>query len=395
MANLKNVTKKSKAQSMGMHTEVLTGRTQQKFFNPDEAENFYYFGTYDVDFNKRTNLDVKDMTAKEEDILTSQNLIEQGKVITRLLESIIADPKVKLNEFGYLKRNDWFHFGIGHNITKNGFPEKSSLEQVDIQYDFNYDSDTKGNSNPLDFVYKNQTQFKDTSSFNYDFRFKSSGKNTTITRKDPIYPFVKIKNRVSITTDFEAKNYKYWTYDWRMSFDKSSNYETWDSKGYRKRFFKIAGSLFPSENIKIRTEFRIKKEKEWLNWIDSNHLATYDLNQRIVSLNLNWFKGVKHEIRLKSQFVALEAKRPKSLFTDVNGVLFDSSKKVNPFSSGINSFQIRYKYEIAPLSNIYIVYTRGGEVYEEDDERSFSDIFSDPWKNPDNEIFSLKIRLKF
>ena len=50
---------------MGMHTEVLTGRTQQKFFNPDEAENFYYFGTYDVDFNKRTELDVMDMTAPE------------------------------------------------------------------------------------------------------------------------------------------------------------------------------------------------------------------------------------------------------------------------------------------------------------------------------------------
>ena len=45
MANLKTNEKKTKAQSMGMHTEVLTGRTQQKFFNPDEAENFYYFGT--------------------------------------------------------------------------------------------------------------------------------------------------------------------------------------------------------------------------------------------------------------------------------------------------------------------------------------------------------------
>ena len=65
MANLKTNEKKSKAQSMCMHTEVLTGRTQQKFFNPDEAENFYYFGTYDVDFNKRTDLDVKDMTAPE------------------------------------------------------------------------------------------------------------------------------------------------------------------------------------------------------------------------------------------------------------------------------------------------------------------------------------------
>ena len=58
MANLKNTEKKTKAQSMGMHTEVLTGRTQQKFFNPDEGENLYYFGTYDVDFNKRTALAV-------------------------------------------------------------------------------------------------------------------------------------------------------------------------------------------------------------------------------------------------------------------------------------------------------------------------------------------------
>ena len=52
MANIKTTEKKTKSQSMGMHTEVLTGRTQQKFFNPDEAKNLYYFGTYDVDFNK-------------------------------------------------------------------------------------------------------------------------------------------------------------------------------------------------------------------------------------------------------------------------------------------------------------------------------------------------------
>ena len=43
-------------------------------------------------------IDVKYMTAKEEDILTSQNLIEQGVVITKLLESVIADSKVKLDE---------------------------------------------------------------------------------------------------------------------------------------------------------------------------------------------------------------------------------------------------------------------------------------------------------
>ena len=42
MANLKN----SKSKSMGLHKEVLTGRTQQVFFNPEEAEN----GTIRRDF---------------------------------------------------------------------------------------------------------------------------------------------------------------------------------------------------------------------------------------------------------------------------------------------------------------------------------------------------------
>ena len=43
-------------------------------------------------------IDVKYMTAKEEDILTSTNLIEKGLVIDKLLESVIADPKVKLDD---------------------------------------------------------------------------------------------------------------------------------------------------------------------------------------------------------------------------------------------------------------------------------------------------------
>ena len=44
MANIKTEEKKTKAQSMGLHTEVLKGKTQQKFFNPDEAEKFLLLG---------------------------------------------------------------------------------------------------------------------------------------------------------------------------------------------------------------------------------------------------------------------------------------------------------------------------------------------------------------
>tara|TARA_R110002050_G_scaffold50529_2_gene116805 strand:+ start:411 stop:1154 length:744 start_codon:yes stop_codon:yes gene_type:complete len=43
-------------------------------------------------------LEMKYMTAKEEDILTNQNYIKNGTVIDKLLQSLIVDKSIKLNE---------------------------------------------------------------------------------------------------------------------------------------------------------------------------------------------------------------------------------------------------------------------------------------------------------
>jgi len=43
-------------------------------------------------------IDIKYMTAKEEDILTSQNLIKKGIVLDKLLEQLIVTPGVKLDD---------------------------------------------------------------------------------------------------------------------------------------------------------------------------------------------------------------------------------------------------------------------------------------------------------
>ena len=43
-------------------------------------------------------VDIKYMTAKEEDILTSQNLIKKGLVLDKLLEALIVTPNVKLDD---------------------------------------------------------------------------------------------------------------------------------------------------------------------------------------------------------------------------------------------------------------------------------------------------------
>ena len=44
-------------------------------------------------------VEVKMITAKEEDILTNQNLIRKGQVLDKLLESVLINKKIKIEEF--------------------------------------------------------------------------------------------------------------------------------------------------------------------------------------------------------------------------------------------------------------------------------------------------------
>ena len=305
------------------------------------------------------------------------------------------DKDFQLNDFGYLRRADWIHVGLGGGSKKIDFQENSAIDQFEFGFDLNYDSDTGGNSNPLRFDNKNAIIFKDTSKLKFEFGIKTSGKNTTITRKNPDFPFVKIKKKKNITLDFEAINYKFWTYDWRISFEQGDKYNSWDSNGYKREFYKIAGSYFPNDNLKINLQYRVRKENEWLIWSEDNKFGLYDSQQDTVSVGLNWFSGNKHEVRLKSQFVALQADNPKSLVSDKQGYLYDSNESLKPFTQGVVSFQIRYKYEIAPLSYIYLVYSKGGSNFEEDENYSKSEIFNQPWNNPSDEVYSIKFRLKY
>ena len=93
-------------------------------------------------------IDVKYMTAKEEDILTSTNLIQQGVVITRLLESVIADPKIKLDDMFIGDKNAIM---IGTRILGYGKDYRISLVDPDTNERVEHSVDlTKLENKPID-----------------------------------------------------------------------------------------------------------------------------------------------------------------------------------------------------------------------------------------------------
>jgi len=57
--------KQTDSHEMGLHTEELTGRTQQVFFSAEESKNFTYPGSFDVDYDKAAELDAVGMEIKD------------------------------------------------------------------------------------------------------------------------------------------------------------------------------------------------------------------------------------------------------------------------------------------------------------------------------------------
>jgi methylamine---glutamate N-methyltransferase subunit B len=67
----------TKATDLGMHTEQLAGRTQQRFFHSEEQERLTSPQAFEVDFKKRAEFDAANMTGSEIN-LKLRELMRQG-----------------------------------------------------------------------------------------------------------------------------------------------------------------------------------------------------------------------------------------------------------------------------------------------------------------------------
>jgi hypothetical protein len=82
-------------------------------------------------------VEVKYMTAKEEDILSNQSYITKGVVLDKLLESVIIDKKIKINDLVVGDKNAILiatrilGYGKEYQITYNGKKENIDLTQLE------------------------------------------------------------------------------------------------------------------------------------------------------------------------------------------------------------------------------------------------------------------------
>jgi len=103
-------------------------------------------------------IEIKQMTAKEEDILANQELIKKGKVLDKLLESVIVNKSINTSDILVPDKNAIFiairrlAYGDEYNVSVTcpqcTFNNKVKINLADLSYkSFDFDNFPKGQNN--------------------------------------------------------------------------------------------------------------------------------------------------------------------------------------------------------------------------------------------------------
>jgi len=305
---------------------------------------------------------------------------------------LYLDEDLNLNDMGYLFRNDWIMFGGRTMLQQTAFEESSPNLIRTYRLGYGCSSNTSGDKEgcytSLDFT----NQFKDTSRVMADIFFSTSGKDNMITRGYELAPFIKLPQNYGIELMYHGPKKKYW--QWNLAIERAKGSSRSGGLGWRNKYFSSI-KLFPLQNLTLKLDYAHEKEKDWLNWIQENLLGSYERAQKETNISMTYFKGNKHELRVKAQMVAFTAKEPQAYLASIEGNLNQSSMNVDPFSLGQLAFQIRYRYEFMPLAYFYAVYTRGGKIYETDEEDDLTTLYKRPWRDPTKDNLTIKVRYRF
>ncbi|WP_274055323.1 DUF5916 domain-containing protein [Thalassomonas actiniarum] len=127
----------------------------------------------------------------------------------------------------------------------------------------------------------------------------------------------------------------------------------------------------------------------------ANVLHDYRQEELSLAFNLSARFGEKHELRLKVEGVGIKAYGLDQFAAAPDGDLNPLGQAPDDFFESEFFAQIRYRYQISPLSEIYLVYGRGGESEFARPGPSFSHLIEDAVNHPGEENIFIKARFHF
>ena len=157
----------------------------------------------------------------------------------------------------------------------------------------------------------------------------------------------------------------------------------------------------PTDRMTMGLGLNYRAREAWLLHRAGGNFTTYAADELMPNFDISYFFTARQQLRLAFQWVAIQADENSFYQLPAEpGLLLPRTKSAEAPSDdfGISrmNLQLRYRWEIAPLSDLFLVYTKNAAAPLADVVgRGFGDLFAGTLAETTGENLVLKLRYRF
>ena len=294
--------------------------------------------------------------------------------------------ELQINDFGYLSRNslNYFNWQVQRRFTD--LAADSRYSSKDWRARISGTDNNNGQRLQRQLRISRQSGLRNGSSEYAQININGAGADDLLTRGNGI---LELPPNFNAVFEYDRPRKGNWAYDIDAQAFSGG------LAGNRKLGYavEVEPTYFVSDALSIYAGVYLDHTPDWLLWQRDNLIGAFDGRQWSLNAGLDWNIGSRQELRVKLQALAIDAQLQQAYRVE-NGYAVASTDPVEDFSLRNLGFQIRYRYELAPLSYLYVVYGRGGF-----ERNAFSDelgnLLGDSFDLRDDEQLLVKLSYRF
>lgn len=281
---------------------------------------------------------------------------------------------LQINDLGFLSRNNlnYAHWQVMRRFTD--MPETSKYSSHDWRWRISGTDNDHGLDLQRQFRIGVSNQMKDGGNSFAQVNFNAPGYDDRLLRGNGI---------LRTPANFNAFAERNWTRkgNWSFYSNFGLNNSGIGNDGNERRVgwnAQFQPTYFISDAFSVYATLYAERTPQWLLWRGGNLVGTFDEHAQQLDAGVNWNIGNSQELRVKMQALGLDARVRQAWRAAPDGTPVATNDPIDDFSLSNLGFQVRYRWEFKPLSYLYVVYGRGGDLFNEysvDSSRALGDAF--------------------
>lgn len=294
---------------------------------------------------------------------------------------------LELNDIGYLDRNDFNYLRYELARREDAPPEGSRYASYETRWAASVRRNDGGLAIAEAAAVQRYAELRDGGNEFWDLAAFTPGHDDRITRGNGV---VRVPEKLYLFWERERPQRG----DWSLYGYARATAEGLDGARGLGLELQFEPTLHLGDNLALQGSFGLQHQPDWLLWRGGNQLGSFRADTARVGANLQWQLGRRQELRVKLEAIALDARLRQAWRVAPDGEPVASDDPVPDFTLQNLGFQVRYRFEVAPLSDLYVVYGRGGLAVE-DGSRPLAELLGDATSLRDAEQLLVKFSYRF